>query len=88
MPYLSLPNTSMLRSEFIQRTGALTGGLIVGNGLLKSFAAGKEDLSYDGEPQPASNVLTGATTACCVHLANQAVYGHSIEKWSSNFNFL
>ncbi|MBN8851168.1 MAG: hyaluronate lyase [Sphingobacteriales bacterium 50-39] len=38
--------------------------------------------------QPASNVLTGATTACCVHLANQAVYGHSIEKWSSNFNFL
>jgi len=38
--------------------------------------------------QPASNVLTGATTACCVHLANQAVYGHSIEKWASNFNFL
>jgi len=38
--------------------------------------------------QPASNVLTGATTACCVHLANQAVYGHSIEKWSSNYNFL
>lgn len=38
--------------------------------------------------QPASNVLTGATTACCVHLANQAVYGHSIEKWSPSYNFL
>lgn len=38
--------------------------------------------------QPASNVLTGATTACCVHLANQALYGHSIEKWSANYNFI
>ncbi len=38
--------------------------------------------------QPASNVLTGATTACCVHLANKALYGHTIEKWSAGYNFL
>jgi len=37
---------------------------------------------------PASNVFTGATTACCVHLANQALYGHGIEKWSADYNFL
>lgn len=37
---------------------------------------------------PASNVFTGATTACCVHLANQALYGHSIGKWSTDYNFL
>ena len=38
--------------------------------------------------QPASNVLTGATTACCVHLANKALYGHTVEKWSDDYNFL
>ena len=38
--------------------------------------------------QPASNVLTGATTACCVHLANKALYGHTVEKWSTHYNFL
>ncbi len=37
---------------------------------------------------PASNVFMGATTACCVHLANQALYGHSIGKWSADYNFL
>jgi predicted dehydrogenase len=37
---------------------------------------------------PASNVFTGATTACCVHLANQALYGHSIGNWSADYNFL
>jgi predicted dehydrogenase len=37
---------------------------------------------------PASNVYTGATTACCVHLANQALYGHTVGKWSRDYNFL
>lgn len=37
---------------------------------------------------PASNVFTGATTACCVHLANQALYGHAIAKWSPDYNVL
>jgi predicted dehydrogenase len=37
---------------------------------------------------PASNVFTGATTACCVHLANQALYGHTIAKWSPDYNVL
>lgn len=38
--------------------------------------------------QPASNVFTGATTACCVHLANEALYGHNIQSWKSEYNFL
>jgi predicted dehydrogenase len=37
---------------------------------------------------PASNVFTGATTACCVHLANQALYEHAVGKWSHDYNFL
>jgi predicted dehydrogenase len=37
---------------------------------------------------PASNVFTGATTACCVHLANQALYGHAVAKWSPDYNVL
>lgn len=37
---------------------------------------------------PASNVYTGATTAVSVHLANKAIYGHSIEHWKPEYNFL
>lgn len=33
--------------------------------------------------QPDSNVHTGATTAICVHLANQALYNNSITHWDS-----
>lgn len=36
---------------------------------------------------PASNVYTGATTACCVHLSNQAIFNHTIEHWQDSFNF-
>ncbi|AOM79871.1 Gfo/Idh/MocA family protein [Pedobacter steynii] len=36
--------------------------------------------------QPDSNVITGATTAICVHLANKALYGESIEKWDPKYN--
>lgn len=36
---------------------------------------------------PASNVWTGATTAVCVHLANKAIYDHTIERWASDYNF-
>lgn len=35
---------------------------------------------------PASNVYTGATTACCVHLTNEAMYKNSIQKWQPTFN--
>lgn len=35
---------------------------------------------------PDSNVMTGARTACAVHLANQAIYNHTIEKWRPEFN--
>lgn len=35
---------------------------------------------------PVSNVITGATTACCVHSANAAIYNHTVEKWKPEFN--
>lgn len=37
---------------------------------------------------PVSNVITGAKTACCVHLMNKAIYNNSIEKWKPEFNFI
>lgn len=36
---------------------------------------------------PASNVFTGATTAVCVHLANRALYNHTIETWKPTYLF-
>lgn len=36
--------------------------------------------------QPASNVITGATTAICVHMANNALYNHSIQQWKPAYN--
>lgn len=36
---------------------------------------------------PDSNVFTGARVACAVHLANQAIYNHTIEKWRPEFSF-
>lgn len=36
--------------------------------------------------QPDSNVITGATTAICVHLANKAMYGQQIERWEPKYN--
>ena len=38
--------------------------------------------------QPVSNVITGATTAFCVHLMNQSIYKHSIETWKPEFNLV
>jgi predicted dehydrogenase len=35
---------------------------------------------------PASNVLTGARTAICVHMANLAMYTHSIQEWKTSYN--
>lgn len=36
--------------------------------------------------KPASNVVTGATTAFCVHLANRAAYTNTIQDWKSVYN--
>jgi predicted dehydrogenase len=36
---------------------------------------------------PESNVITGATTAVSVHLANNAIFNHTIEKWKPAYNF-
>lgn len=38
--------------------------------------------------KPVSNVITGATTAFCVHLMNQSIYKHSIETWKPEFNLV
>lgn len=38
--------------------------------------------------QPVSNVRTGATTAVCVHLANEAMYSHKIETWKPEYNLI
>ncbi len=36
---------------------------------------------------PLSNVMTGATTAVCVHLSNEAIFSHSIQLWKPEYNF-
>lgn len=36
---------------------------------------------------PDSNVFTGAKTAVCVHLANEALYGNKVVFWPNNLNF-
>ncbi|MFP5043083.1 Gfo/Idh/MocA family protein [Parasediminibacterium sp. JCM 36343] len=36
---------------------------------------------------PDSNVITGATTAIAVHLANEALYNHTITQWKPSYQF-
>lgn len=36
---------------------------------------------------PVSNATTGATTAVCVHLCNEAIFSHTIQKWKPEYNF-
>jgi predicted dehydrogenase len=36
---------------------------------------------------PLSNVVTGGTTAVSVHLANEAMYNHSVQKWKPEYDF-
>lgn len=35
---------------------------------------------------PASNVLTGARTAICVHLINQAIYNNTLQQWKPEYD--
>ncbi|WP_157561699.1 Gfo/Idh/MocA family protein [Hymenobacter ginkgonis] len=35
---------------------------------------------------PDSNVVTGARAACTVHLANRAIYNHTVEKWQPAYD--
>ena len=37
--------------------------------------------------EPVSNVITGATTAVCVHLINEAIFDHKIMQWKPAYNF-
>ncbi|MFC5282254.1 Gfo/Idh/MocA family protein [Pedobacter alpinus] len=39
-----------------------------------------------GRKEPTSNVKTGATTAFCVHLANEAMYNNTIQYWKPEFD--
>jgi hypothetical protein len=34
-----------------------------------------------------SNVLTGASTAICVHLSNQAIFDKKIMNWKKEYDF-
>jgi hypothetical protein len=36
--------------------------------------------------KPVSNVITGGKTAICVHMMNQAIFNHGIEKWKQEYN--
>jgi len=36
--------------------------------------------------KPVSNVITGGKTAICVHMMNQAIFNHGIEKWKPEYN--
>lgn len=38
--------------------------------------------------EPTSNVLTGATTAFCVHLANEAMYTNTLQNWKPEYDVL
>jgi len=52
------------------------------------FAMKEFHSSITGKTKPVSNVITGATTAICVHMANNAIYNHSIQNWKSEYNFV
>lgn len=36
--------------------------------------------------EPTSNVLTGATTAFCVHMANEAMYTNTLQSWKPEYD--
>jgi hypothetical protein len=36
--------------------------------------------------QPASSVVTGATTAITVHLSNEAIYSGTVRQWKPAYN--
>jgi predicted dehydrogenase len=38
--------------------------------------------------EPTSDVITGDTTAFCVHLANQAMYNKNIQNWQPEYNLV
>jgi predicted dehydrogenase len=42
--------------------------------------------SISENTEPVSNVVTGGKTAICVHMMNQAIFNHSIEKWKPEYN--
>lgn len=66
------------------------GGIPITTGPLKDgswYALNDFYRAVSEKKLPDSNVVTGARTACAVHLANQAIYNHTIESWRPEFNF-
>lgn len=65
------------------------GGIPIATGPLKDgswYALSDFHRAVREQKLPDSNVITGARVACTVHLANQAIYNHTIEKWRPEFN--
>ncbi|MBD8487647.1 Gfo/Idh/MocA family oxidoreductase [Echinicola sp. CAU 1574] len=44
--------------------------------------------SIQTKAMPASNVLSGATTATCIHLANHSLFNKTIENWKPEYNYI
>lgn len=43
--------------------------------------------SIQTKEMPASNVISGATTATCIHLANHSLFQRTIEDWKPEYNY-
>ncbi|AWW31701.1 gfo/Idh/MocA family oxidoreductase [Echinicola strongylocentroti] len=43
--------------------------------------------SIQSKEYPASNVISGATTATCIHLANHSLFNKTIESWKPAYNY-
>ena len=43
--------------------------------------------SINKKTLPASNVISGATTATCIHLANRSLFDKTIEPWKPEYNY-
>ncbi|MBC7902142.1 MAG: gfo/Idh/MocA family oxidoreductase, partial [Gemmatimonadaceae bacterium] len=52
------------------------------------YAMEKFHESISRNIQPDSNVVTGASTAITVHLANQALYGDGTAKWKRDYDLV
>ncbi|GGZ27309.1 oxidoreductase [Echinicola pacifica] len=43
--------------------------------------------SIQTQQMPASNVISGATTATCIHLANHSLFHNTLEEWKPEYNY-
>ncbi|MBC6609792.1 Gfo/Idh/MocA family oxidoreductase [Hymenobacter sp. BT507] len=65
------------------------GGIPIQTGPLKDgswYALNEFHRTVHEKKLPDSNVFTGAKVACTVHMANQAIYNRTIERWQPEYN--